>query len=119
MNGIEILAAEEIAVAWKFNWYAFEVVFPIICFLAVAFGIMLSIESGDWTHLIASAVIGVIIGALVAYAAGDITGIPIKYTSQYKVTISDEVSMNEFNAKYKIIDQEGKIYTVRERTEET
>ena len=33
----------------------------------------------------------------------------------YKVTIDDSVSMNEFLDKYEIIDQEGKIYTVKER----
>ena len=34
---------------------------------------------------------------------------------EYKVTIDDSVSMNEFLDKYEIIDQEGKIYTVKER----
>jgi Na+/melibiose symporter-like transporter len=35
--------------------------------------------------------------------------------TRYKVTISDEVSMNDFLERYEIVDQEGKIYTVRER----
>lgn len=34
---------------------------------------------------------------------------------EYKVTINDSVSMNEFLDKYEILDQEGKIYTVKER----
>ena len=34
---------------------------------------------------------------------------------EYKVTIDDSVLMNEFLDKYEILDQEGKIYTVRER----
>lgn len=34
---------------------------------------------------------------------------------EYKVTIDDSVSMNEFLGKYEILDQEGKIYTVREK----
>jgi hypothetical protein len=34
---------------------------------------------------------------------------------EYKVTISDEVSMTEFMAKYEILEEDGKIYTVRER----
>ena len=33
----------------------------------------------------------------------------------YKVIIDDSVSMNEFLDKYEILDQEGKIYTVKER----
>lgn len=34
---------------------------------------------------------------------------------EYKVVIDDSVSMAEFMDKYEIIDQEGKIYTVKER----
>ena len=34
---------------------------------------------------------------------------------EYKVTIDDSVSMNEFLDKYEILDQEGKIYTVKEK----
>lgn len=33
----------------------------------------------------------------------------------YQVTIDDTVSMNEFNSKYTIVKQEGKIYTVIEK----
>ena len=38
-----------------------------------------------------------------------------EYATEYKVTIDDSVSMNEFMDKYEIINQEGKIYTVREK----
>lgn len=34
---------------------------------------------------------------------------------EYKVTIDDSVSFTEFNTKYEILDQEGKIYIVKER----
>ena len=34
---------------------------------------------------------------------------------EYKVTVSEEVNFIEFTDKYEILDQEGKIYTVRER----
>lgn len=33
----------------------------------------------------------------------------------YKVTVEDSVSMNEFYEKYKILDVDGKIYTIKER----
>ena len=36
-----------------------------------------------------------------------------KYT--YKVTISDEVNFVEFNNKYEVIDQDGLIYTIKEK----
>lgn len=35
--------------------------------------------------------------------------------TEYDVIISDEVSMNEFTEKYEIIEQNGNIYTVKER----
>lgn len=34
---------------------------------------------------------------------------------EYKATIDDSVSINEFLDKYEILDQEGKIYTIREK----
>ena len=35
--------------------------------------------------------------------------------AEYKVTISDSVSYNEFVEQYEVIDQEGLIFTVKER----
>lgn len=34
---------------------------------------------------------------------------------EYKVTIDDSVSMNEFNERYEIIEVEGKIYTIKDK----
>lgn len=34
---------------------------------------------------------------------------------EYKVTIDDSVSMNEFYEKYKVIDTEGQIWTIMEK----
>lgn len=36
---------------------------------------------------------------------------------EYKGTIEDSVSLNEFNEKYIIISKEGELYTFRERAE--
>lgn len=38
--------------------------------------------------------------------------------TKYQVTISDEVNFNEFSEKYEILDQDDKIYTVKEREED-
>ncbi len=35
--------------------------------------------------------------------------------NSYKITIDDSVSFNEFNEKYKVLKQEGEIFTVVER----
>ena len=40
------------------------------------------------------------------------------HPTRYEVSITDEVSFNEFTQHYKIIDQRGEIYVVEERTEE-
>lgn len=34
---------------------------------------------------------------------------------EYQVTISDDVPMVEFNSKYEIVNQNGKIYTIKEK----
>lgn len=59
---------------------------------------------------IALAIGSVIVGGL----GGTYSKTDISYI-EYKVTIDDSVSMNEFLDKYEILDQEGKIYTVKER----
>ena len=56
--------------------------------------------------------VGVVVGFLLSVVVGFIE---IEYYPTYKVTISDEVSMNEFMDKYEILNQDGKIYTVKER----
>lgn len=38
-------------------------------------------------------------------------------TTYYKVTIDDSVSMQEFNSKYKVVDQEGNMFEIIERTD--
>ena len=40
-----------------------------------------------------------------------------KYQTRYEVTISDEVSFNEFNSKYEVVEQNGLIYTIVEKTD--
>ena len=63
------------------------------------------------------AMMGLFIGILVGFLSSVIVGIiEIEYYPTYKVIISNEVSMNEFTDKYEILNQEGKIYTVKERT---
>lgn len=39
-------------------------------------------------------------------------------SNSYKITIDDSVSFNEFNAKYKVLKQDGQIFTVVERETE-
>lgn len=117
MSGVEVLNVETITTTTGgFNW---ELCLGIVFFGAlIGFLAGLSISPEPF-----SPVVGVLIGFLGGVLIGILGGIcwrtPVieKVETQYKVIVSDEVSMNEFLEKYKILDQEGKIYTVVEKEE--
>lgn len=115
VTDVEILAMEEIVVDNAFNWVAFAIAFCSIVAVFVLVGIIMSMKYDDWKQLLIGVVVGTIMGASFGAATGAMLGIPTEYETQYKVIISDEVSMNEFVEKYEIIEQEGRIYTVIER----
>ena len=111
MTGIEILAAQEIVTGYTWSWmiYLCAIVIAIILMVIVSF---FSPGRLGMEDVIIGAAIGLIVGALLGiFPASHV--IPSEYKTQYKVIISDEVPMNEFVTKYKIISQEGRIYTVQ------
>ena len=70
----------------------------------------------DYFGLIAGILAGLIMAGICAPLIGGLAlATPVEYETHYKVTIDDSVSMSEFMDKYEILDQEGKIYTVREK----
>lgn len=116
MNGVEILSSIEVAIEHAFNWRVFWVVGIVILGIFIATGVALYKEFDfeiDATFY--CCLIGIVLGGIFGYVSGEDLGRPTKYATEYKVIISDEVSMNEFNKKYEIINQEGRIFTVRER----
>lgn len=110
MTGVEILSSETIYNTILPEYFlgiglSFCIVFVVamaMCFAndSIILGIICVILS------FGSAIVGGLGGT---YSKTDISHI------EYKVTIDDTVSMNEFLDKYEILDQEGKIYTVKER----
>ena len=122
MSGIEILTSQEVAIEYEFNWLTFLIIFISIFIVAVISGILTyAFNKNDVTissALIASIIIGTFFGIVVGAMCGAADRVPIKYETQYKVTISDEVKMNDFYETYEIVEQDGKIYTVRERQSE-
>lgn len=56
-------------------------------------------------------------GAIFGVLTGCING-TIEEHIEYKVTIDESVSMSEFYDKYEIIDQEGLIFTVKEKDDD-
>lgn len=117
MTGVEILATQEIATAFTFNWTGFFTWFGVAFVLFFIGGVIAAFAHDDVSIFGAMVIIGIIFGVFVGVLIGFFDGTPIEYETQYKVIISYEVPMNEFIEHYEIIDQEGKIYTVRERNE--
>ena len=113
MTGVEILATEEVAVAFGFNDVAFWITFAIIALFAFIYSVvaMIRYDVGFATVLFTIlCMAAVLFGCLFGTGLAE----PIEYETRYKVTISDEVPMNEFLERYEIIDRDGKIYIVRE-----
>lgn len=116
MNGVEILSSAEVACEFAFNWIAFWIGFGLI----IGFCLLMSIPSVikgecDWWTILICLFVGIVGGSFIGLMIGEAFHTPTAYETHYKVTIEDSVSMNEFLDKYEIIDQEGKIYTVKER----
>jgi hypothetical protein len=107
MQGLEILTVAQVATDYSFNTIGFLIAAIVVIGVFVAIGIE---EMEVFPYCVGGLVAGLILGVLV----GGITGQPTDYETQYKVTISDEVLMTEFLEQYEIIEQDGKIFTVRE-----
>ena len=119
MNGVEILSSIEVAIEHAFNWRAFLFFSIIILGIFIATGVAIyKNENSEINTIFYCCLIGIVLGGIFGYMFGKELGIPTKYVTEYKVIISDEVSMNEFTERYEIINQEGKIFTVREREEQ-
>ena len=117
MSGIEILSIIEEPVL-LFNEKAFGIAFFITLAIFLFTSVYISIEESEWFYFLLFSMLGILIGVLFGIMAGVTCSTETDEVEiSYKVTISDEVPLNEFLDKYEIIDQDGKIYTVRERGE--
>ena len=106
MSGITILSTRELMEApnWTIVMALVGIVVTFISFIIITKNIYVGFVSF---------VIGCIL-SMVCMISNIIINKPTgKY--EYKVTISDEVNLVEFNEKYQIINQEGLIYTIREK----
>ena len=110
MDGVFILATEQVASAWKFDWWAFA-----IAFIAVALFVLFMAYMDDMLDeavcYVMMGVFGIVAGVLLGFALSS----PIEYETQYKVAIVQDVSMIEFCEVYEIVEQDGLIFTVREK----
>lgn len=115
MNGVEILSSAEVATTSAFNWEFAAWLLLVFVAAGVFVGILFSIAFNDWPMFGLIFIIFACVGLVIGFIAGITEQVPTGYETQYKITVSDEASMAEFLEKYEIIEQEGKIYTVREK----
>ena len=109
MSGVEILSSKIIYNTMFPEWCLPVGIILFVCFL---FGVYIALfKKLDILCAVCAGIAVFSLGMIICSCTEN--EYDINYI-QYKVTISDEVSMNEFFDKYEIIDQEGKTYTVRE-----
>lgn len=112
MEGIEILSVGEEIIRSGFNWTAAAIAFIV---LGIIGALVYFAEGGiDKTSAV---IITLIIGLVFASINGFMIAPKVGSIPTYKVIIEDSVNFNEFNEKYEIIEQDGRIYTIKERGE--
>lgn len=114
MQGIEVLSIFKVVSATVFNWEAFWLIFGVATIGFILAGLV-GLREYHWSIFPFCIFLGIFLGCFVGFLVGATAQKPIAYENQYKVTISEEVSMVEFLDRYEIIEQEGKIFTIREK----
>lgn len=114
MVGVEILNQYEVVATTYFEWSTF---WGILIILTVVAGLIGWLIGACQCETVAGILTGVIMGAILGTMSGAVAACdaPETYTTEYQVVISDDVSMVEFYEKYDVINQEGKIFSVREK----
>lgn len=115
MQGVEILTSAQVVAEWAFNWTVFWITFVAVFSICLILSIWYVVtDQCEWAVIPALSIAGIIIGSAGGCGLGNVSSIPTAYETQYKVTVSDEVSMAEFYEHYTIIEQDGKIFTIKE-----
>lgn len=119
IDGVEILN-ETIVYGYStnFNWEVFWILFGTAIVVATLFFIACWNGDEDWANAFGVWIMVFIITGFLSVVAGFSAAKPdpdIIDHIEYQVTISDSVNLNEFLEHYEIIDQQGKIYTIKER----
>ena len=114
MDGITVLSQSEITTKPCWIW-----IFLFVSLFVIILGVVLATICASFNKKIGIklgtvfTIFGIVL-FFIDWICGAIIKVPTrKYT--YKVTISDEVNFVEFNNKYEIIDQDGLIYTIKEK----
>ena len=110
MEGIEILSSTSIYNTMFSEWVI--TISIMLTFVSLILAVICaSFEEYGWLAL--CVVLMMVMFTVAIYGCAD--NKDSVHHMEHKVIINDSVKMNDFLEKYEIIDQEGKIYTVRER----
>ena len=112
MEGIEVLATIPEGINFVPNLPFAIIVGGII---GIGIGIWCATDTGS---IIAGLLIGSLIGAMAFLITAGVSMKPTEFIDTYKVIISDDIKLNEFYERYEILEQEGKIFTIKEKTED-
>lgn len=110
MQGVQILNEFMYEGAVVAPWFGIG----LSCCIGGAIGAFLFSMFDKIPRKIRSCAITILI-SIILFGVGVCTFAPREMTPRYQVIIDDGVGFNDFVNKYKIIDQDGLIYTVEER----
>lgn len=118
IKGIEVLNSKKVITKEKFNWKWFFIMCSlmiVISFALVQFYIFIEVDTNmfDITS-ISLLFFGGIWGIISGVFMGELNAIPIKYAMEHKIAILDDSVTDRVKEEYKIIEQDGKLWTIRE-----
>lgn len=109
LEGVTVLAAAEVS-SWAMEWALATGILGIALFIiAIVIGVNNGRADIPGEFIVLSIIM---LGMCLAFMAIDKTEY---HGIEYKVTIDDSVSFNEFAEHYDIISQDGSIFIVREK----
>ena len=109
--GIEVLNEYEYTIANAGMSVLWTIFFSAILLIALFHDII----SEDSLSGLITNVFAVVMSMFSLIYMFNVKGFETRIETRYDVTISDEVKLTEFNEKYEIIEQKGKIYTIKEK----
>lgn len=118
MQGVEILTQAQVATSSAFNWTAFWTIASVLSVAGLFLSVLMTFGNDlEWMAVPVVWLFATLFGCFIGFIVGKYDcSTQAAYETQYKVTISDEVPMTEFLERYEIIEQDGKIFTVIEKT---
>ena len=116
MEGVEILSTEQVVTKYSLDFTECLIVAVMIMVISLIIGFLVILRTGDRAYMEICILFGSIASVIGYLITIPFVLQPIEYETQYKVIISDDISMIEFNERYEIIAQKNyDTFIVRER----